>query len=47
MSGSARSGEAGQLKGIHFIEKLAGFEGYAIDKNGIATMTSNFKNYTN
>lgn len=28
--------------GIYFIEKLAGFEGYMIDKKGIATMTSGF-----
>lgn len=27
-------------KGIGFIENLAGFEGYMIDKNGVATMTS-------
>ena len=32
-------------EGINFIEKLNGFEGYAIDKNGIATMTSNFDTY--
>ena len=29
-------------KGIEFIEYLPGFEGYAIDKDGIATMTSGF-----
>jgi thiamine biosynthesis lipoprotein len=28
--------------GISFIENLPGFEGYMIDKNGIATMTSRF-----
>ena len=33
-------------KGIEFIEKLPGFEGYVIDKNGIATYTSNFEKYT-
>lgn len=33
-------------KGIRFIENLSGFEGYMIDKNGIATMTSGFKKYT-
>ncbi len=33
------------LAGIHFIEKLDGFEGYIIDKNGIATMTSGFEKY--
>lgn len=32
-------------KGIEFIEKLDGFEGYVIDKNGIATKTTNFENY--
>ncbi|HEV8666709.1 MAG TPA: FAD:protein FMN transferase [Candidatus Paceibacterota bacterium] len=33
--------------GIAFIESLPGFEGYAIDKNGVATMTHNFEQYTN
>jgi thiamine biosynthesis lipoprotein len=33
-------------EGIFFIEGLPGFEGYAIDKDGIATMTTGFKNYT-
>jgi thiamine biosynthesis lipoprotein len=33
-------------KGIHFIETLEGFEGYQIDTNGIATMTSGFEDYT-
>lgn len=32
--------------GITFIEQLPGFEGYAIDENGIATMTSGFERYT-
>jgi len=32
-------------EGINFIEELDGFEGYAIDKNGIATMTTNFDQY--
>ena len=32
--------------GIAFIENLPGFEGYAIDANGIATMTSGFAAYT-
>lgn len=32
--------------GILFIEQLPGFEGYAIDINGIATMTSRFSLYT-
>ena len=31
--------------GIEFIGNLKGFEGYMIDKNGIATMTSGFKKY--
>jgi thiamine biosynthesis lipoprotein len=34
-----------QREGINFIENLNGFEGYMIDKNGIATMTSNFEKY--
>jgi len=34
-----------QKDGINFIEKLDGFEGYIIDKNGVATMTSNFEKY--
>jgi len=32
--------------GINFIERLPGFEGYAIDKEGIATMTGGFAKYT-
>jgi thiamine biosynthesis lipoprotein len=32
-------------QGINFIEKLAGLEGYAIDRNGMAIMTSGFKKY--
>lgn len=32
--------------GIFFIEELVGFEGYSIDKNGIATMTTGFDKYT-
>jgi len=31
--------------GIEFIESLAEFEGYSIDKNGVATMTSGFEKY--
>ena len=31
--------------GINFIEGLKNFEGYIIDKDGIATMTSKFNNY--
>lgn len=34
------------MEGIQFIEQLPGFEGYQIDKNGIATMTSRFDLYT-
>jgi thiamine biosynthesis lipoprotein len=33
-------------KGIEFIERLSGFEGYLIDERGIATMTSGFEAYT-
>ena len=33
-------------EGITFIESLVGFEGYLIDSNGKATMTSGFKYYT-
>lgn len=32
-------------RGIEFVERLPGFEGYAIDKDGIATMTSGFSAY--
>lgn len=32
-------------EGINFIENLNSFEGYMIDKNGMATMTSNFNKY--
>lgn len=34
-----------QEKGITFIQSLLGFEGYMIDKNGTATMTSGFDSY--
>lgn len=33
--------------GIYFIEQLPDFEGYMINKNGIATLTSNFNQYIN
>lgn len=33
-------------RGIRFIESLPGFEGYMIDKNKIATMTTRFDRYT-
>ena len=32
--------------GISFIERYPGLEGYMIDKNGMATMTSGFRKYT-
>jgi thiamine biosynthesis lipoprotein len=32
-------------KGIHFIEKLPGYDGYMIDDRGIATMTSRFNRF--
>jgi thiamine biosynthesis lipoprotein len=32
--------------GIHFLERLDGFEAYMIDTAGIATMTSGFQNFT-
>lgn len=32
-------------EGIDFIEKLTGFEGYLIDKNGMATYTSGFNEF--
>lgn len=32
-------------KGIYFIEKLKGFEGYMIDSQGIATYTEGFEKY--
>lgn len=35
-----------QRDGIAFIELLPGFEGYMIDTNGTATMTSGFDRYT-
>ncbi len=31
--------------GINFIETLQGFEGYMIDKSGVATMTTGFESY--
>lgn len=33
------------ISGIGFIEKLDGFEGYIIDKTGVATYTSKFNNF--
>lgn len=35
-----------QRDGIFFLERLPGFEGYMIDKDGIATYTTNFQRYT-
>jgi len=32
-------------RGIHFIEKLPGYDGYMIDEKGIATMTSKFERF--
>jgi thiamine biosynthesis lipoprotein len=32
-------------EGINFVEKIPNLEGYMIDKNGIATMTSGFSNF--
>jgi hypothetical protein len=32
-------------KGIDFIERKSGLEGYMIGKNGVATMTSRFEEY--
>jgi thiamine biosynthesis lipoprotein len=34
------------MKGLEFLERLPGFEAYAIDPQGIATMTSGFDAYT-
>lgn len=34
------------MDGIRFIEGLPGYEGYIIDKNKIATMTTEFEKYT-
>jgi thiamine biosynthesis lipoprotein len=33
-------------EGVNFIEQMDGFEGYMIDKKGIATMTSGFEKFT-
>jgi FAD:protein FMN transferase len=33
------------LEGIDFIESLPGFEGYMIDRTGVATMTKGFEKY--
>ncbi len=33
--------------GIYFLEKLKGFEGYMVDRRGIATFTSNFEKFSN
>jgi thiamine biosynthesis lipoprotein len=34
------------VKGIDFIERLLGYEGYAVDENKNATMTTGFEQYT-
>jgi thiamine biosynthesis lipoprotein len=36
-----------QSNGIQFIEQTIGLEGYMIDRDGIATMTSGFERFTN
>ena len=33
-------------RGIHFIEKLGGFEAYMVDNNRMATLTTGFERYT-
>lgn len=33
------------MEGINFIEKLEGYQGYLVDKNGMATKTSGFEQY--
>lgn len=35
----------GKSRGIQFIDALPGFEGYMVDSNGTATLTSGFKGY--
>ncbi len=42
----ATSAYAMGKNGIGFVEKYPGLEGYVIDKNGVATMTSGFLKYT-
>jgi thiamine biosynthesis lipoprotein len=39
-------GQTPSIEGINFIENIDGFEGYVIDKNGMATMTNGFEKYT-
>lgn len=41
----ATAAYAMQEKGIYFIERQKGLEGYMIDRNGFATMTSGFEKY--
>jgi len=41
----ATAGFAMGKDGINFIEKLPNFEGYMVDHNGIATLTTNFNKY--
>jgi thiamine biosynthesis lipoprotein len=43
----ATAGFAMGRDGINFIERLIGFEGYMIDHDGTATLTSGFEKYTN
>lgn len=42
----ATAGFAMGRKGIHFIESVAGLEGYMIDKDSIGTETTGFRAYT-
>lgn len=42
----ATAGFAMGREGINFIESIEGLEGYMIDKEGMATMTSGFERYT-
>lgn len=42
----ATAGFAMGREGIRFIEACVGYEGYQIDRTGIATMTSGFEEYT-
>lgn len=37
--------QKGDSEGIEFISQLKGFEGYMIDKDGIATYTTGFERY--
>lgn len=41
----ATAGFAMGKEGIHFIENLRGYEGYMVDQEGIATMTTHFEEF--